>query len=225
MAVILIRTIIIYMVMIFSIKIMGKRQISDLQTSELVITIMISNIATLPMEDPAEPLLSSLLPIIILICCEISVSCLMLKSRKIREIICGKPVIVIQKGKIQQKAMKYLRLSTQDLVEQLRQLDIFDINDVWYAIMETNGQMSIMKKAESQPPSAKDIGLKLPNPKINAVIISDGTISKESMELCGIDKSFIEKELKKENLEKKDVFMMTANESKETNIIKKEIST
>lgn len=225
MTVILIRTIIIYAIMIFSIKIMGKRQISDLQTSELVITIMISNIATLPMEDPAEPLLSSLLPIIILICCEISVSCLMLKSRKIREIVCGKPVVVIQKGIIQQKAMKYLRLSTQDLVEQLRQLDIFNIDDVWYAIMETNGQMSVLKKSESQPPSAKDTGLKLPNPQINAVIISDGIISKNSMKFCGIDTDWIDKKLKEKNLELKEVFLMTANESKEFNIIKKEIST
>ena len=225
MTVILIRTIIIYAIMIFSIKIMGKRQISDLQTSELVITIMISNIATLPMEDPAEPLLSSLLPIIILICCEITISCLMLKSRKIREIICGKPVIVVEKGKINQKAMKYLRLSTQDLSEQLRQLDIFDINDVWYAVMETNGQMSVMKKAESQPPSAKDSGLKLPNPQISAVIISDGNISEESMKFCGIDDKWLSKTLKEKNIDRKDVFLMTANESKEFNIIKKEIST
>ena len=225
MTVILIRTIIIYAIMIFSIKMMGKRQISDLQTSELVITIMISNIATLPMEDPAEPLVSSLLPIIILICCEITVSCLMLKSRKIREIVCGKPVVVIKKGEIQQKAMKYLRLSTQDLIEQLRQLDIFDINDVWYAIMETNGQMSVLKKSESQPPCAKDTGLRLPNPKINAVIISDGVISEESMKFCGIDADWLDKTLKEKNIERKDVFLMTTNESKEFKIIKKEIST
>ena len=225
MTVILIRTIIIYAIMIFSIKIMGKRQISDLQTSELVITIMISNIATLPMEDPAEPLLSSLLPIIILICCEITVSCLMLKNRKIRELVCGKPVIVIEKGQIQQKAMKYLRLSTQDLVEQLRQLEIFNISDVWYAIMETNGQMSVMKKSESQPPTAKDTGLKLPNPQISAVIISDGIISKESMKFCGIDTNWVNKILKEKNMQQKDVFLMTANESKKFNIIKKEIST
>ena len=131
-----------------------------------------------------------------------------------------------KKGEIQQKAMKYLRLSTQDLIEQLRQLDIFDINDVWYAIMETNGQMSVLKKSESQPPCAKDTGLKLPNPKINAVIISDGVISEESMKFCGIDADWLEKTLNAlSQSERKDVFLMTTNESKEFKIIKKEIST
>lgn len=225
MTIILIRTIIIYAIMIFSIKIMGKRQISDLQTSELVITIMISNIATLPMEDPAEPLLASLLPIIVLICCEISVSCLMLKSRKIREIICGKPVIVISEGKIQQKAMKYLRLSTQDLVEQLRQLDVFNINDVWFAIMETNGQMSVMKKTEKQPPNAKDMDMKLSNPPLETVIISDGVISKESMKICNLDKEWLHNTLKKNKINQKDVFLMMANKAKGFKIIRKEIST
>lgn len=225
MTIILIRTILIYAIMIFSIKIMGKRQISDLQTSELVITIMISNIATLPMEDPAEPLLASLLPIIVLICCEISVSCLMLKHRRIREIICGKPVIVISEGKIQQKAMKYLRLSTQDLIEQLRQLEVFSLDDIWFAIMETNGQMSIMKKTQKQPPNAENMGMKLSSPPLETVIISDGNVSHESMKICNLDDNWLSKTLKQNKINQKDVFLMMANKNKEFKIIKKEIST
>ena len=225
MTIILIRTIIIYAIMIFSIKIMGKRQISDLQTSELVITIMITNIATLPMEDPAEPLLASLLPIIVLICCEIAISCLMLKNRRIREMICGKPVIVISEGEIRQKAMKYLRLSTQDLVEQLRQLDVFSLDDVWFAKMETNGQMSVMKKSEKQPPNAENTGLKLQSPPLETVIISDGNVSHESMKICNLDDDWLSETLKKNNINQKDVFLMVANKERKFKIIRKEIST
>lgn len=225
MVVSLVRTVLLYVLIIFAIKIMGKRQISDLQTSELVITIMISNIATLPMEDPAEPLLASLLPIAILICCEISVSCLMLKSKKIHEIICGKPVVVISEGKIQQKAMKYLRLSTEDLMTQLRQLDVFNLGDVWYAIMETNGQMSIVKKSEKQPPDASAMKLKLPEPTMDIVIVSDGVVSEQSLKSCNLDREWLDKTLKNQQVKQKDIFIMTTNQNKEFNIIKKEVST
>ena len=225
MTVALIRTIILYILIIFAIKMMGKRQISDLQTSELVITIMVSNIAAIPMEDPAEPILSSVLPIAVLICCEIAISCLMLKNKKIHEIICGKPVTVIKEGKIDQKALKYLRLNKEDLMEQLRELDVFSLGDVWYAVMETNGKMSVLKKSENQPPVASALGLQLPNPTIDAVVVSDGVVSEESLNFCGLNQKWVQETLKKEKTKLSDVFIMTANKSKEFNIIKKEIST
>ena len=128
MTIALIRTIILYLLIIFGIKMMGKRQISDLQTSELVITILISNIAAVPMQDSAQPLLSSVIPIISLICYEILVSFLMLKNAKIREIICGKPIVLIKEGKVQQTALKNLRISGEDLFEQLRQADVFSLS-------------------------------------------------------------------------------------------------
>lgn len=225
MTVTLIRTAILYVLIVFAIKMMGKRQISDLQTSELVITIMISNIAAIPMEDPAKPLLASLLPIAMLICCEITVSCLMLKNKKIHEIVCGKPVVVIKEGKINQDAMKYLRLNTEDLMEQLRELDVFTLGDVWYAIMETNGQMSLLKKSEKQPPNASSLGLTLPQPSIDAIIVSDGVVSEESLKFCELNQKWLQEILKKEKTNLKDIFIMTANKSKEFNIIKKEVST
>ncbi len=225
MTVAIIRTIILYALIVFAIKMMGKRQISDLQTSELVITIMISNIAAIPMEDSSQPLLSSLVPISILICCEISISCLMLKSPKIRQLICGKPVIVIEQGKINQNALKYLRLSNEDLMEQLRQLDVFSVSDVLYAIMETNGQMSVLKKPEKQPPDASTLGIGMPETYLEAVIISDGNIFENALDFCSLNHEWLENILKKEKIKKEDVFLMTANKNKEFNIIKKEIQT
>lgn len=223
MSVALIRTIILYVIIIFSMKMMGKRQISDLQTSELVITIMISNIAAIPMEDSAQPLLGSLIPIAVLICCEIFVSYMMMKNSKIRQLICGKPIIVISEGKIQQDALKYLRISTEDLFEQLRQSDVFTLEDAWFAIMETNGNLSVLKKSNKQPPDADAMGISPPQEKFDAVVVNDGIISDFSLSVCGLDKHWLEKTLKSEKVKVKDIFIMTANTSKEFNIIKKEI--
>lgn len=223
MSVALIRTIILYVIIIFSMKMMGKRQISDLQTSELVITIMISNIAAIPMEDSAQPLLGSLIPIAVLICCEIFVSYMMMKNSKIRQLICGKPIIVISEGKIQQDALKYLRISTEDLFEQLRQSDVFTLEDAWFAIMETNGNLSVLKKSNKQPPDADALGISPPQEKFDAVVVNDGIISDFSLSVCGLDKHWLKKTLKSEKVKVKDIFIMTANTSKEFNIIKKEI--
>lgn len=222
MAVALIRTIVLYAFIIFAIKMMGKRQISDLQTSELVITILISNIAAIPMQNTAQPLLTGIIPILVLICCEILASFLMLKNLKIRQLICGKPIIVINEGKIDQKAMEYLRLSTEDLSEQLRQLDVFSLDDVWFAIMETNGQMSVMKKSEKQPPDAMTLKLKVPDGELETVVVSDGIISESSLQRCDLSKKWLKETLEKEKVKLEDIFIMTAKKSKQYKIIKKE---
>ena len=222
MAVALIRTIVLYAFIIFAIKMMGKRQISDLQTSELVITILISNIAAIPMQNTAQPLLTGIIPILVLICCEILASFLMLKNLKIRQLICGKPIIVINEGKIDQKAMEYLRLSTEDLSEQLRQLDVFSLDDVWFAIMETNGQMSVMKKSEKQPPDAMTLKLKVPDGELETVVVSDGIISESSLQRCNLNKKWLEETFEKEKVKLEDIFIMTAKKSKQYKIIKKE---
>ncbi len=221
MAVSLIRTIILYILVVFAIKLMGKRQISDLQTSELVITILISNIAAIPMQNTQQPLLTGVVPIGILVCCEIFVSYLMLKNTKIRQLICGKPVIIINDGKIQQGSLKYLRLSIEDLFEQLRQLDIFSLEDVSFAIMETNGQMSVLKKSEKQPPDSATLGIPVPKSTIEAVIVSDGNICDFSLSLCNLSRDWLKKTLQEKNINIQDIFIMTANKSKKFNIIKK----
>lgn len=222
MAVALIRTIVLYAFIIFAIKMMGKRQISDLQTSELVITILISNIAAIPMQNTAQPLLTGIIPILVLICCEILASFLMLKNLKIRQLICGKPIIVINEGKLDQKAMEYLRLSTEDLSEQLRQLDVFSLDDVWFAIMETNGQMSVMKKSEKQPPDAMTLKLKVPDGELETVVVSDGIISESSLQRCDLSKDWLSEIFEKEKVKLEDIFIMTAKKSKQYKIIKKE---
>ena len=202
---------------------MGKRQISELQTSELVVTLLISNIATIPMQNPGQPLISGAIPIIILVAFEVIVSVIMLKSSKFRKFICGSPIVVINDGKIMQNELKMLRMTIEDLFEELRQIDIFSIEDIAYGIVETNGKLSVLKKPDKQPPDASTLGIEVPDDGIDAVVVSDGEISDFSLSLCGLSKPWIDEVLKGENVDIGDVFIMTANKNKQYNIIKKEI--
>ena len=217
-----IRTVLLYIIIIFAVRMMGKRQISEMQTSELVITLLMSNIASIPMQDTDQSMLSGIIPIMILLVCEILISYLMLKKSSIRRLICGKPVIVINNGKIEQQAMKQLRISTEDLYEQLRQKDVFDINEVAYAILETNGKMSVFKKSPFEPLTPNDLDIKKDESILQVVIVSDGEIAKSSMKICSLGTNWLYDTLKKENISLKDIFIMTADKYKNYQIIRKE---
>ena len=201
---------------------MGKRQISEMQTSELVITLLMSNIASIPMQDTDQSMLSGILPIMILLVCEILISYLMLKRSKIRRLICGKPVIVIDNGQIDQQAMIQLRISTEDLFEQLRQKDIFDINEVAFAIIETNGKLSVMKKAENETLTVSDMELPFEEKYLQTTVISDGELADASLKYCGLNKENIYNIIKKEKLKLNDIFIMTIDKNGKYNIIRKE---
>ncbi|MFR2137504.1 MAG: DUF421 domain-containing protein [Pseudoruminococcus massiliensis] len=217
-----IRTILLYIVIILAIRIMGKRQIGELQTSELVVTLLISDIAAIPMQNTEQSLLSGIVPILILIVCEIIISFLMLKRAGFRRIICGKPIVIISDGKINQSEMQRLRMSTEDLSEELRQQGIFNIEDVGFAIVETNGKLSVLKKPEKDIPTAEELGIKTNDKGLEVVVISDGEISKYSLKICGLNRDWLFDILKKENTELNDVFLMIANGQGEYKIIEKE---
>lgn len=217
-----IRTILLYIVIILAIRIMGKRQIGELQTSELVVTLLISDIAAIPMQNTEQSLLSGIVPILILIVCEIIISFLMLKRAGFRRIICGKPIVIISDGKINQSEMHRLRMSTEDLSEELRQQGVFNIEDVGFAIVETNGKLSVLKKPEKDIPTAEELGIKTNDKGLEVVVISDGEISKCSLKICGLSRDWLFDTLKKENTELNDVFLMIANGQGEYKIIEKE---
>lgn len=169
----------------------GKRQIGELQTSELVVTLLISDIAAIPMQNTEQSLLSGIVPILILIVCEIIISLLMLKRAGFRRIICGKPIVIISDGKINQSEMHQLRMSTEDLSEELRQQGIFNIEDVGFAIVETNGKLSVLKKPEKDIPTAEELGIKTNDKGLEVVVISDGEISKYSLKICGLNRDWL----------------------------------
>lgn len=217
-----IRTVLLYIIILFIIRMMGKRQISELQTSELVVTLLMSNIASIPMQDTDQSMLSGIIPILALLVCEVLISYLMLKKARIRKLICGNPVIVINDGKIDQKAMKSLRMSTEDLFEELRQKDVFDLEDVAFAIVETNGKLSVLKKPSSETVTAKQLGVQTKDNGMQAVIVSDGEIAYSSLHFCRLSEQWLLNILKKEKIKMKDIFIMTADKSKNYKIIKKE---
>jgi uncharacterized membrane protein YcaP (DUF421 family) len=217
----LIRTVLLYIVIIIAMRLMGKRQISEMQTSELVVTLLIPDIAAIPMQNAGIPLVSGFVPIAIIVACEIILSAIMVKNRKFRSLVCGKPMIIIKDGEIDQKIMSKLRISTQDLTEALRQLDVFSLQDVSYAIVETTGKMSVLKKAQKQPPDASVLGLVVPNQDLEMILVSNGEISDFSLSFCSLSKEWLKGVLAGEKTDLSDIFLMTGNKNKEYNIIKK----
>lgn len=210
MSIVLVRSLILYILVIFSVRLMGKRQLGELQPSELVITILISNIATLPLEDIDIPLSLGVTPILALVCFEVIVSWLNMIFPKFRKMISGSPKIIIRNGKTDPKILKELRFSVDDLMMSLREKEVFDIEDVQYAIVETTGNISVMRKQTADTPTREDIGLKIKNNDPPQVIISDGKIIPQAVKVMGVEGN-IEKILRPTNLKIKDIFIMTAD--------------
>ena len=150
MLTIIIRTLLIYIIVTVAVRLMGKRQVGDMQTSELVVTIIISEVASLPLENPERPLLSGVIPILMLAAIEIIVSVIMLKSRRARGIIVGHPIIVIRNGEIIDRELSRLRISREDVYSLLRQQNHPDPSGIKYGIIEPNGSLSIMTDADIQ---------------------------------------------------------------------------
>lgn len=203
---------------------MGKRQIGSLQPSELAITILISNIASMPIENLDMPLILGAAPILILLCLEVAISSIGLKHRKFRRIVSGKPIFVIENGKVNQKALKALRFSVDDLFASLRSCGVFNIRDIDYAVVETNGTMSVFKKFMAQNITPAILNIKERQSPIPLVILSDGKPVKSNLNYLDIDENWLIAYLKKNNLKMQDIFLITADKNKNMFIAKKENS-
>ena len=213
MSVILIRSLILYVLVIFAVRLMGKRQLGELQPSELVITILVSNIATLPLEDSGIPLIVGITPILSLVCFEVIVSWINLRCINIRKIISGSPKIIISNGKVDPHVLRQLRFSVDDLMTALRGKDIFDISEVQFAVVETTGQVSVMKKQPLDTPARQDLNIKTESADPPKIIVSDGEIIKPAADSLNITEKQIEKILSGIKIEKSDVFIMTADQN------------
>ncbi len=220
--IVLLRAVLLYILIVFSLRIMGKRQIGQLQPSELVVTILVSNIASIPIENPDTPMLTGIIPIITLVSFDLIVSMISLRSKKFRTLISGKPIVIIKDGKIDQKALKTLRYSIDDLTESLRGSGIFDIDEVAFAVIETTGTISFLQKFNYQTATAEMLDLKGRQPNPPVVIISDGELLKEALPLYNLTEKWVLSVLKSKNLRIDEIFIMTADSDKKVNIIKKE---
>lgn len=222
MAVSLLRTFLMYGAILLSVRVMGKRQISQLQTSELVATLLLSELAVLPIQQQDQPLWTGLLPMGALVLCEVGASWGMLKSGAFRRLVCGRPMVVVERGKILQGQMRRLRMTTEDLLEQLRQNNVFYLEEVAYAIIETNGMMSVIKYPESDPLTPKQAGVAAPFEGLEAAVVSDGEISDHSLQLCGKDRVWVEAKAREAGLRIEDIFLMTARGDGGCKIVVKE---
>ena len=222
MSIVLLRSLILYIVVIFGIRLMGKRQLGELQPSELVITILISNIATLPLENPDIPLVIGVLPILALVCYEVIMSGVTLKSLRMRRLISGRPKILIRDGKLEQKTLKELRLSVDDIMTSLRGNQIFDISQVQFAIMETTGTISVYQKSSYQPLTQKDVSLQNPSQDPPVAVIQDGCIMQHALEMIQQNSNWLEQKLAEHRLTAEQVFLMLGDTDGNCTIIPKE---
>ena len=222
MFVTLIRTIILYIFAIISIRIMGKRQIGELQPSDLVVTLLISQIISIPIQDTDIPLVNTLIPILLLVGFEILTSVFNMKSIKFRSFMHGHPVVIINDGVLNQKLLKDLRFTVDDLIESLRQKDVFDISQVQYAIVETNGQLSVLLKANYDTVTRDDLNLHPDSQGYQCPVIIDGKIVTQDFKICNASVEKIEKTIKKEKIQVKDVLLMTIDATGNHTIIRKD---
>ena len=218
----IIRVVILYLFVSAAIRIMGKRNIGELQPTELVITLLLSEFASIPIEDNSVPLINSLIPVMILISLEIINSVISMKSTKFRNISDGNALLIIKDGKLDQKQLKKLRFTVDDVLSALRQKDVFDINEVAYAIIETNGTLSVLLKTQFQNATKQDVKVKTKNDGYTCPVIIDGVVLKKNLDILEINKEDIEKILEKKKVNKKQVFLMNIDKNKNTEIILKE---
>lgn len=201
MVIVFIRTAILYTIVVIVMRLMGKRQIGELQPYEFVITIMISDLASLPMQDTRFPLLLGIVPIVTLLLLKMLLSQVQLKSQYLRKIIDGEPTILIYKGKLNYKSLKTQQINIDELMEELRLLGYFDLTDIQAAILETNGKISILPSNSQSNNTNKE-------PVLSKIIISDGKINKNSLTSMKKDKKWVENVLKNHNISSmKDVII------------------
>lgn len=196
MLLVIIRTLILYTATVFLLRVMGKRQIGELQPYELVVIIMVSELASIPMQDTGIPLASGLIPIFILVAAQVFLSLVSLYSEKARGVICGKPSILIANAHIVEEELRRLRYNLNDLLEQLRLKDVPDISDVEYAILETSGQLSVILKSEKRPVIPQDLNISPEYEDLPTTLIIDGRVINENLTRLGHDIDWLRQELK-----------------------------
>ncbi len=216
---IIIRTIVMYIVVTFAIRVMGKRQVGDMQPNELVITLLISEIAAIPLQDTKQPIITGIIAIFLLIILEIFVSFLTMKCFFLRKVMSGKSAVIIKNGVIDQKQMEEVRMTVLDLVELLRGKDIFNIDDVAFAVLEVNGDLSVLLKSEMQTATKQDVKATKENEGLPLPVISDGKIIKESLKALELNENDLYNIINRKGLMVKDIFLMTLDRYKNQKIV------
>lgn len=203
------RTIILYLLLIFTVRVMGKRQLGEMEPTEFVVTMLVANLAAVPMQESGIPLLAGLLPILVVLSFELLLSVLSYKSVKFRRLICGKPVILMENGKLLQQNLQKTRVTPDELSEYLRLQGIVDLSQVKYAILETGGNISTLLYPKYEPASAKSAGIHVDDLHLPITLISGGRLLSDNLTLLGKDEVWLRDRLAPYGCAVSDVFLLT----------------
>ncbi len=207
------RTVILYLVLIGVIRIMGKRQVGQMEPSEFVVTMLVANLASIPMQGGGIPLFSGLVPILTVLGVELILSAASMWSVRFRRLLCGKPVILIENGRILQSALRATRVTLDELTGHLREKDIMDLRTVQYAILETNGNLSVFPYPQNMPPSAEDMDVAVKDQHLPITIVIDGQLYRENLPIARRDEAWLEKILQERHTTLKDTWLLTVDET------------
>lgn len=222
MVTILIRTLIVYISLVGTMRFMGKRQLGELEISDLVTTLLLSDIATLPITNTEIPLSHALIPILTLTSLEVVLSGVLLKLPSLKRLLTVRPAILVRHGKPDRAVMRSVRVSAEELLSQLRQKDVVDPREVEYAILEPNGQISVVKKTAQREATAADLGLTPEESGMMHLLVCDGKINQLNLSMAGWDEARLFRELTRRKLDIGEVFLLLADDAGQVAVYLKE---
>ena len=222
MKLLIVRTVLIYLCVLFAMRLMGKRQLGELQPEELVSTILISNLASISIESEEVPVTASLIPLFLIAALELLGSILSFQSQKFFNLMSGRPKTVILDGQIDQNALRTLRLTTADLMEALSGKDVFDPRDVSYAVVETNGSLSVALRPEKEPATLSDLALKVQHGQATIPFVLDGQVLDDNLHWCGKDHAWLERTAQANTLLVEEILLLIGNDTEDYFLLKKE---
>lgn len=206
-----IRTVFLYLVLIAVIRLLGKRQLGQMEASEVVVTMVVADLAAIPMQDEKVPLTAGLIPIGAVLLLELLLSFLSIRNVRLRKWLCGKPVILMENGKFLQQNMRKTRITLDELISQLRQKEILDPSVVQFAILETNGNLSVFPYPEQQPVTAAQTGAATDDQSLPVIVINDGVLLEENLKHSGRERRWLERTLKQHDADIRSTFLLTVN--------------
>ena len=213
LTIVIIRTLIVYFALLLFMRLMGKRQLSELELPELAVAVLIADLGAHPLQDIGIPLMNGLLPMVVLFCCEVLISGAAMKSPRLRSVLFGRPSFLIRNGKIDQREMRRSRFTPDELTEQLRSKDITDLSHVQYAILETDGELNAVLYPQYRPATAQDLGLTPTDGGYPVIVVNDGRIMGDNLRYLGRDENWLRRELKRWGLRSaQEVYLLVPDE-------------
>ena len=216
------RTVVMYLALIAVLRLMGKRQVGQMEPSELVVAMLIADLASIPMQNLQAPIYHGMIPIVTVLALELLLSWLALRSIRLRRLLCGKPVILIENGKLLQKNLRATRITLDELTGLLREKEVLELRTVQYAILETGGNLSVFLFPGNRPATAKEAGIQAKKELLPVTVVSDGVVLKENLQKAGKDLAWLEKVLAQKQARLQDTLLLTVDPSDKLVFYKKE---